>query len=571
MSKDKVRGLVRAKVKEFSEANFQIAARGIAKTITLKDIGITLNDAQILEEIPFAGEISNAEMLFWSFAGKRIMPKPIIEETEILRLIDEKFPDIPKAKNAYFEFKNKKLQLVEAKNGVMPNLEPLIYQIQNSVAFLEHSPLLVNFTEAEPTLFIKDLEPYKDPIAKRFSYPFKLVYEKDKWAVDFGKNPQWIVFEKKPYEVKNNELPFVMQWGPVDFSNFLNEKISKSLEQAPESIKIWRDPNGKIIFEGNANEGRAIERDRLLALVNMDLEQMAPADPVQEVEIPLVVVPPKVDISQDLQDLGIRELVAVGHTAFAGSPANRAHNISVGISKFNGLLIPPGAVFSFDDNLGFVDGSTGYRKELVIKPEGTIPEFGGGLCQVSTTLYRAAIYGGFPIVDRTPHTYAVSYYSQIGGHGLDATIYPPTRDMKFKNDTAGNLLIQSYVNGVDAYFKLYGMSDGRKITMEGPYISNRKSAPSEIITVKDPTMKPGEKKQVEKPHGGFDVMWYRYITKNGETKKEDIFTRYQATQAKFLTGDELTPEGENAGIVQPANQEKPKPSTAKPEPIIKKN
>ena len=73
-----------------------------------------------------------------------------------------------------------------------------------------------------------------------------------------------------------------------------------------------------------------------------------------------------------------------------------------------------------------------YRKELVIKPEGTIPEYGGGLCQVSTTLYRAAIYGGLPIVDRAPHSYAVSYYSQVGGHGLDATIYPPSRDLKFK-------------------------------------------------------------------------------------------------------------------------------------------
>jgi vancomycin resistance protein YoaR len=110
-------------------------------------------------------------------------------------------------------------------------------------------------------------------------------------------------------------------------------------------------------------------------------------------------------------------------------------------------LLLPGEIFSFNSHLGPVDGAHGFLKELVIKPEGTLPEFGGGLCQVSTTAYRGALYAGLPIVERSPHSYAVGYYSQIGGHGIDATIYPGAHDLRFKNDTPGSLLLQAYTEG----------------------------------------------------------------------------------------------------------------------------
>ncbi|MEK9133192.1 MAG: VanW family protein [Patescibacteria group bacterium] len=547
MTRNEAREAIRQQLKDFSEKPFQIAARGVAKTITFKDLGIVINESVVLSEVPFARDISNIEIALLTFVGRRIMPDFVIERTEILRVIEEKFPDIPRAQNAHFILEKKVLKIEEAREGVTPNIEPIVLQLQSNIAFLEQSPLLVEFLDAKPTVWAADLENNKAQIVKRISRAVILLNQKDKWEVNFAKNPQWVLFEAQPYAVSQGEFPLKIKWEPVTFSNFLNEKVSKYLEQAPENIRIWREADGKMKFEGNANEGRAIERERLLALINNSFDRKD-YDKPEEIEIPLVVVQPKVDVSEDLQALGIKELVAVGHTRFAGSPANRMHNIGVGISKFDGLLIPPGETFSFNKNLGRVDETTGFRKELVIKPEGTIPEFGGGLCQVSTTLYRAAIYGGMPIVEREPHSYVVSYYSQIGGHGLDATIYPPTRDLKFTNDTSGSLLIHSYVQGVDAYFKLFGTSDGRKVTLEGPYISNRTSAPPEPKIVIDPKMQPGEKKQVEKPHAGFDSLWYRFITKNGVTAKESIFSHYKAIPAKFLVGEQVNPEGENQGL-----------------------
>ena len=142
-----------------------------------------------------------------------------------------------------------------------------------------------------------------------------------------------------------------------------------------------------------------------------------------------------------------------------------------------------------------------------------------------------------PITKRSPHSYAVSYYSQVDGHGLDATVYPPAVDLKFKNDTPGPLLIQSYVDGTAAYFKFYGTKDGREVALEGPYISNQRGVPAQPLTVYDPNLKPGQTKQVEKPHAGFDALWYRTIKKNGEEKKEEIFSRYRAVPAKVTTGN----------------------------------
>lgn len=168
-------------------------------------------------------------------------------------------------------------------------------------------------------------------------------------------------------------------------------------------------------------------------------------------------------------------------------------------------------------------------------------------------MYRAAVFAGLPIVERSPHTYAVSYYAQVLGHGLDATIYPPSKDLRFLNDTPGHILVHSYVDGASLYFKFYGTKDERIVEMDGPYISNKTAAPADPVFVSDSTLAEGEKKQVEKPHGGFDALWFRRITRNGETKEEKIFTRYKAIPAKFLVGGKITAEGENQGLKETVN------------------
>jgi vancomycin resistance protein YoaR len=207
------------------------------------------------------------------------------------------------------------------------------------------------------------------------------------------------------------------------------------------------------------------------------------------------------------------------------------------MSKFNGLIIKPGETFSFDDNLGAVDGSTGYKLELVIKAEGTIPEFGGGVCQVSSTMFKAALLAGFPIVERAPHSYAVGYYAQVDGYGLDSTIYPGVRDLKFVNDSGNNVLIQTFIDGDDAYINFFGTGDGRQVKLENYWRGNFRSAGgTELIPTN--TLPTGTKKQIESAHGGFDASWDRVVYRdNKEERRDKINSSYRATSNRILVGE----------------------------------
>lgn len=182
------------------------------------------------------------------------------------------------------------------------------------------------------------------------------------------------------------------------------------------------------------------------------------------------IVEPEISSVDDIEKLGVTTVLAQGESNFAGSPKNRIHNITIGTSRYHGVLIPPGKEFSFLELLGPVDGAHGFLPELVIKENVTTPEFGGGLCQVSTTAFRAAVNSGLKITKRRNHSYAVRYY---GIPGFDATIYPPYTDLRFLNDTPGHILIQTRIEDTKLMFEFWGTPDGRKIEIDGPHPYNR--------------------------------------------------------------------------------------------------
>lgn len=171
-----------------------------------------------------------------------------------------------------------------------------------------------------------------------------------------------------------------------------------------------------------------------------------------------------------IDNLGITEFIGEGRSNFRGSPKNRIFNINVALKRFNGTLINPGEEFSFVKTLGQVDGEHGYLPELVIKKDKTEPEFGGGICQVSTTAFRAAINSGLPITARRNHAYPVSYYNP---QGMDSTVYVPKPDLRFINNTPAHILIQAEIIGTELIFRFFGTSDGRKVAIDGPRITER--------------------------------------------------------------------------------------------------
>lgn len=219
-------------------------------------------------------------------------------------------------------------------------------------------------------------------------------------------------------------------------------------------------------------------------------------------------------------DLGITELVAEATTSFKGSPTNRRFNLSYGAKILNGLLIQPGEEFSLVKALGKIDGAHGWKPELVIKGSKITPEFGGGLCQVGTTLFRTALNTGLPIVERHNHSLRISYYEPP--IGLDATIYEPKPDLRFTNDYTTPLLLQTAVEGTNLTFSFYGTKDGRLVDIPTPKVYNKVGIPAtKNIEVDD--LKPGEKECQTPGHPGADATATYTVTKADGTKVVQTF------------------------------------------------
>ncbi|MFH0820170.1 MAG: VanW family protein [Candidatus Peregrinibacteria bacterium] len=308
----------------------------------------------------------------------------------------------------------------------------------------------------------------------------------------------------------------------LKLKDYLERKIAPDVLREKEDVKIELNADGKPVFTGSGLYGRKLDTVKAAFLLKKAIEEK-----IYYVNLPLVREEPLITISDSLKEKGIVELVSAGETDFTGSPPNRINNVLTGLAKFNGYLVAQGEEFVFGNVLGPVDEKTGYKKELVIKGDRTVPDYGGGLCQVSTTLYRAILAGGFPVTKRKNHTYAVSYYLPIG---LDATVYPPSADLKFINDLPGALLMQSFAIGNKAYWNFYGTRDQRKVHLIGPYYRDQ-TPPPPAKTEYTTKLAPGEKQVLGHAVPGLFSSWYRQVTYADPEKPvyfESIYSKYQA-------------------------------------------
>ena len=244
------------------------------------------------------------------------------------------------------------------------------------------------------------------------------------------------------------------------------EILNKSSKKSAKNAILTANTTGEITVLKKEEKGYEIDTEKIM---NNPLEYFNPSSTKKISTLPVKITLPKIT-SFNYEDLGLKEKIGSGMSNFRGSPKNRIHNIHNATSKFEGILIPPGEVFSFVENLGDVNESTGYKEELVIKNNKTFPEFGGGICQVSTTLFRSAVNTGLEITERRNHAYPVQYYSP---QGTDATIYIPKPDLQFKNNTAKYIMLQPHIEGTILTFDIFGTSDGRQVRTEGPTLLKR--------------------------------------------------------------------------------------------------
>ncbi|MBC8506864.1 MAG: VanW family protein [Anaerolineales bacterium] len=308
---------------------------------------------------------------------------------------------------------------------------------------------------------------------------------------------------------------------------FLNE-IAPDLQKNAENARfIFNDDTHQLDLIQPAAYGQFVDIETTIQKIN---SQVMAGE--HTVSLDMEYSSPQVSDDATAEALGITELVNSHTTYYYGSSSSRRQNIATAAAQFHGLLIPPGETFSMASVLGDISLDTGYAEAWIIFGDRTIKGVGGGVCQVSTTLFRTVFFGGFPIVERYPHAYRVYYYEQTygGGHdakwaGLDATVYVPLVDFKFKNDTDYWLLMETYVGGSYLTWKFYSTSDGRSVDWSTTGLTDKQDPP-EPRYEENAELDEGEIKQVDWPVEGAVVTVNRDVWRDGQIIDEDNFQTY---------------------------------------------
>ena len=318
---------------------------------------------------------------------------------------------------------------------------------------------------------------------------------------------------------------------------FLNEEALRFVVEGWANQVSYPAQDARLRFDEATSALTVLQHSRAGQRLNVNLTveavRKALATNQRTGTLPIISIPPAVD-SGRLNELGIRELVASGTTYFAGSSRTRVYNIEVASEKLVGVVVPPGGVFSFNSAIEAVSGANGFEDSAIIWGDRTAVGVGGGVCQVSTTVFRAALEGGFPFLERHNHGYVVSWY---GEPGFDATIYTPYVDLRFLNDTEAHLLIQPVVDSVEGVlsFRFYGTKPDRVVEIgEAEYTDIKQ--PGEPVYQEDATLEKGQVKQVEWAKEGLTATVIRRVTENGQTREDPIRSVYRPWNAMFLYG-----------------------------------
>lgn len=326
--------------------------------------------------------------------------------------------------------------------------------------------------------------------------------------------------------------------------------LAPDLEISPVNARfIFNDDTRELEVIQPAVIGRSMDIPGSIAVIHTKL-----IGGEHRIDLQFATRQPEVTDEATGTELGITELVQQETSYFYGSEPARVQNIQKASSQFHGLLIPPGATFSMAEALGNISLENGYAEALIIYGGQTIQGVGGGVCQVSTTLFRTTFFAGFPILERHAHAYRVGYYEMRPDGskdsnlaGLDATVYVPIVDFKFTNDTDHWLLMETYMGSYSLTWKFYSTSDGRTVSWQTTGPTNVIPAPDPLYR-ENPDLEKGEIKKVDYAADGADISVTRTVYKNDRVHFSDsFFTRFRPWQAiyEYGPGTEIPETEEN--------------------------
>lgn len=239
----------------------------------------------------------------------------------------------------------------------------------------------------------------------------------------------------------------------------------------------------------------------------------------------------------------LKDKLGAAVTSYAGSISERAWNVELAAKRLHGTKVAPGELFSFNDAVGPTTLKAGFRIGYGITMSNdrplTVPSEGGGICQVATTVFQAAYWAGLPFVERHYHLYWISRYgvAPSGKTGFDATVDDPGVDLKFRNTTGDWIRLDSWVDGANIGFTIWGVDPEWEVETIGPKIYGVVKASQAIVRQEDYSLPPGRELFVEHAEDGFSVSVTRLVKLNGDLVDQYDFTnRYLPSRNVLLVG-----------------------------------
>ncbi|MDD5639256.1 MAG: VanW family protein [Candidatus Pacebacteria bacterium] len=449
-----------------------------------------------------------------------------INERKIIDKLKSKFYIYESSDAFYFFDEDDNLSVESEYFGKKIDYEQTILVLKNNLSQFNFSSIPLAAIKSAPNISKDDCLEMKDAVVYVIGLaPIVLAYEGKEWSIEKQDLLSWIKFEKD-INSENRKINLYLDKGKI--SVFLKNEIASKIDIEPTMPKFIIE-NGKVKnFEPGIN-GISLDIDSVSNIL-----AMIPIENINNLDLLFKKTSIASDVkNEDGDNLGIKDILGQSSLSFAGSTVNRIKNITNASNSINGLLIAPNEEFSTIKNLLPIDGTNGYLKEIVINGKNISYEYGGGVCHLSTTFFRSVLDSGLPITMRQNHSYNMPYYFPAG---TDASVYDPTPDFRFINDTGNYVLIQSKIVNSALVIELWGTYDGRKIT-KGESVVYNIIKPKSARMVATNTLPKGKVSCTYSAYSGADAYFDYKVEYNDGTIKETRFkSHYVPRQGVCMIG-----------------------------------
>ncbi len=445
--------------------------------------------------------------------GERTVPLHLqVNQTSLNGWFDQVDADIAlPASDAFLVIENGVVTVVPDQNGTQVDRDAARAIVVSSLETLQPFQGALPTKAAVAQIHVVDLAIARSHLETALKTPVKLEYGKSNWAltgVDMG---GFVIVDIDP--AKTGASAVTLSIDDKKLGKYLSSLLRDEIDQSPSNAQVaWSYDKNKLVSIEKSRDGIELRPQKLAEAVIAGFWGTT-----KVVEIPVTVTKPEID-SKNLKALGITTRLAVGDSSFEGSDYGRSTNVQVGSSLLNGTLIPPQGEFSFNHSIGEITEELGYVEAGVVVGERIGKDIGGGICQVSTTVFRAAFFAGLPIVEWNPHRYRLGFYEQDGwSPGLDASILQPEGDpfnggdFRFSNPSDSWMLIESFTEGARVYVAIFGADLGYDVQIAGPYYPENKYPPTDDMEIVDDELPGGTVQQSEYELEGMDVTFQRTV------------------------------------------------------------